>query len=439
MSTVEKIVIRDGNPARTWRDRIVGFVRSYWTGPITSNSPEIARLLGGGPVASGVTVNESTALGIAAFWCAVTTIAWDIASLPLFLYKSLPGGGNVRFESHPLNVLLHDQPNPETTRFQLWAALLINVLCGGNAFAEITRDSTGRPTGLWHIEPSRVSTFRTSDSVLRYRVQNASAPETIFEARDVLHLRGPSPDGLCGFDVVRIAREAEGLAIAAERFGAKFFANGSQLGGVLSAPGALTELAWKNLSERLIRQHQGSDNAHKWLLADHGLTFTPVGVNPRDSQFNELRTFQLREIARFFRIPVSYLGDLERATYSNFEQMQLQYFTSCIRPWLVNLENELNAKLISPSERQTLHCEHVVEGFLRADTEKRSAFYAVMVQNGLMTPNEIRALENLPPLPSGDVARVPLNTAPMGTASAGTRFLELRHKEDLHDDDPPAA
>lgn len=417
MSRLEKFIVRDDRPAeRRWLDRVKDSVRAYWQGPIQSSDAALDRFLSDAPpAASGVFVSDATALGVSAFYCAVATISQDVASLPLFLFKSLSGGGSVRYTDHPLNYLLHDRPSPEMTAFNFRAALMMNVLTCGKSYAEIVRDPLGRPGALWHIEPGRVSPIREG-GVLTYRVRG-SGTDAILEAANMLHFKGPSPDGVVGFDVVMLAREALGLAIASERFGARFFSNGSQLGGILSEGSGLTEPARENLRKALKARHEGSDNAHRWLLAPTGTTFQEVGVHPRDSQLNELRVHQVREIARFFRIPVSYLGDLERATFSNFEQQQLQYFTNCIRPWLVNIEQELNAKLIAPSEKNLQHCEHVTAGFLRADVAQRGQFYALMSQNGLMAPNEIRALENLPPIAGGDVARVPLNTAPMGVSS----------------------
>jgi HK97 family phage portal protein len=434
MSRLETLVVRgdDQPPARTWRDRLVDGWRGLWSGPLTSSSPELARLFSAGPVSAGVSVTETTALGVSAFFCAVSTISQDLASLPLFVFRTRPDGGKERDASHPLSVLLHDQPNPETTAFQFRAAMLVNVLSGGNAFAEIERDASDRPRFLWHLDPHRVRLDREA-GVLRYRVRNARGDETVFDPRDILHLKGPSPDGVLGFNVVQLSRESLGVAIAAERFGARFFSNGSQLGGILSTPNALTEQAYKRLTETLMAQHQGVDRSHKWLLVDQGAEFTEVGVHPRDSQFNELRVHQIREVARFFRIPVSLLGDLERSTYANHEQEILKYFTNCLRPWLVNLEQEFNTKLLAPSDRGRLHCEHVVEGFLRADSEKRAAFYATMVSNGLMTPNEIRARENLPPIAGGDVPRAPMNTEPLsGGGRARSSAVERRAVDPAH-------
>jgi HK97 family phage portal protein len=402
-------------PRRSILTRLRDGVRGFTLGPFFSSAHDPWWRFGQGPVSSGVAVTLETSLGVSAFFCAVSTISQDIASLPLFLYKGSADGGKTRFDAHPLNRLLHDQPNPETTSFQWRAAMMVNALTGGNAYSEIQRDGGGRPIALWHLTPHRVTVLRQNGALV-YRVTNGAGSDTFIDASDMLHIKGPSPDGILGYDIVHLGREALGLSIAAERFGATFFSNGSQPGGVLTIPGGLTEQARKNLREALEARHQGSDRAHKWLIAENGATFNPIGVNPRDSQFNELRVHQIREVARFFKIPVAYLGDLERATYSNFEQMQLTYYTTGLRPWLVSIEQELDSKLIAPSERNIQHFEHVAEGFLRADTEKRAQFYTSMITNGIMSINEVRSRENLPPVPGGDIARVPMNMEPLGAA-----------------------
>jgi HK97 family phage portal protein len=401
---------------RSLLTRIRDGIRSFRLGPFLSSDHNPWWRFGQGHVYSGVSVSEETALGVSAFFCAVSTISQDVASLPLFLYKGSADGGKQRFDNHPLNRLLHDQPNSEMTSFQFRAAMMVNALATGNAFAEIVRDGGGRPTALWHILPHRVTPFRQNGQLL-YRVSNPNG-DGILDASDMLHFRGPSPDGILGYNIVQLGREALGLSIAAERFGATFFGNGSSFGGMLSTTGTLTEQARKNLRDALAARHQGSANAHKLMLLENGATYTPIGVNPRDSQFNELRVHQIREVARFFRIPVAYLGDLERATYSNFEQMQLTYYTTGIRPWLVSIEQELDSKLIAPSERNIQHFEHSAEGFLRADTEKRAQFYSTMISTGIMTINECRSRENLPPIPGGDVPRVPMNTEALAATPA---------------------
>lgn len=414
MSRLERIVIR-GDEAPSLRERAAdlwGAVkRSIWLGPYNSKDPVLARMFGGSPSSTGINVNETNAFTVAAFFSAVTLIAGDAASLPLMLLKRLPGGGKERFISHPLFRLLHDQPNSEMGSMQFRETLLLHALATGNAYAEIERDVSGRPYALWPLLPHNVTPFRTEAGRLQYRIRGGTGAEIILEAADVVHLRGPGPDGIHGYSTAALAREALGLSLAAERFGGKYFSNGAHLGGALSTP--LVGKAIEHLRESIDSLHGGIDKAHKFLLLEGNTSYTPFGTSPRDSQFVELRTHQIREVARFFKIPPSKLGDLSDSNYSTVEQQNLDYFTSCLRPWLTRVEEEFTSKLINPVERQQQVIEHVTEGFLVGDHAARSEFYASGLAHGWLTPNEVRARENLPPIEGGDVARAPMNTAPL--------------------------
>lgn len=406
MATVEKIVLRDGeSDTRSWRERIVdgwsGFKRSFTLGPYNPKDRELARIFGSGRTSAGVTVNPQVAMSVSPFFCAVSTISADLASLPLHLYR-----GQDKYTTPPLSKVLHSEANPQTTSYMFRQSLFINMLVSGNGYAEIERDNAGRVVALWNIDSSRVQLFFERGRLL-YRIDGGAV---VLDSHDIIHLRGVSPDAVLGVDMVSAARTALGLCVASENFAASFFQNGSQVGGVLTAPNSLTDAARKNLTEAVEARHKGSDRAHRLMLLEGGITYAPTAVNARDSQFQELRTFQLREVARFFKIPVSLLGDHERSTYSNSEQMRLDYYASCLRPHAVNFEQELMAKLISPLERNTQSIRHSFEGFLRASSTERAQFYQTMVQNGLLTPNEIRQLEDRPPMPGGDDLRIPMNT-----------------------------
>jgi HK97 family phage portal protein len=407
-------------PARRWFEPIrnaalrgLDTVRGYFGGTMLSSEATVAAWLSGQPpAAAGVIVSHATALMIASVHNAVSLISQDVSSLPCNVYKRLPSGGGARFPGHPLNKLLSECANPEMTAFEFKAALLVNMLLSGGGFAEITRDQIGRPAQLWLVTSDRVVPQRDRTGQLEYRVRQSGGPDVITPASNMIHIKGLSPDGVIGYDTVQLARETLGLALAAERSGAKFFSQGAQIGGVLSTP-ALSEQAQINLRKSIESRHAGADNAGKLLLVPPGSTFTGTTVTPRDGQVLELRLYLVREVARFFKLPVSMLGDLERSTFSNHSEEKLSYFTSCLRPLLVRVEQELNMKLLSESERQALRIEFNVNGFLRSDSESRGNFYQQMLMSGAMSVNEVRALENLPPVPGGDVPRVPMNTEPV--------------------------
>ncbi len=392
--------------ARAWE-----VVRSYTIGPLTSRSPELAKYFSGsGPSLSGVSVTERNADTVSAVWAAVGLIADDVSSLPLMLYKRLPNGGKDKFEDHPLYRLLHDEPNPEMGSMVFRRTLQAHACIWQNAYAEIERDMVGRPIALWPLIPENVSVHRNRIGGLEYVHNNGDGSRSVIPAADMLHLVGRSHDGTVGCSLVEKARESLGLALATERFGASFFGNGATFGGVVSFKGAKPpEMSDENYRAQLNARHQGVNRAHQLLALYNDATYSQPGVAPNNAQFLETRTFQIREVARWFKIPPHKLADLADATFSNVEQMNTEYFVSAIRPWLVLWEQELSRKLINRLERRQQFIEHSIEGFLRGDSTARSAFYTALFNIGAITINEVRGYENLDPLPGGDQAFVQVN------------------------------
>lgn len=397
------------NESLTWRQRIgqtLQAMRSSWSGPLMSNSPELARWFGSSKSTTGMVVTESTALSVAAVWRAVTLISGQVAALPLKVYQQDANGAKRPARGHPVYRLLHDAPNAEQTAFTARELLQSHVLLSGNAYAEIQRDTVGRPIAIWPLTPERVTPFREAGT-LRYRIANVSRGEAIVEAADMLHVPGLGHDGTVGYSVVHAARESLGLAVATEKFGATFFGNGATFGGVISYPGPKPpELSEKGYREQIEARHQGVDRAHKVLALYNGATFSGgAGIPPEDAQFLETRKFQVTEIARWFGLPPHKLGDLDRATFSNIEQQSLEFLSDCLTPWLKRWEQELTRKLIADVDRGRYVIEHVTEGLLRGDAQGRAAFYQTMSSIGAMTINEIRQRENLPPIEGGDRSR----------------------------------
>lgn len=414
MPHTEKLVWVEHNPETTWRDRLAGAWRSITLGPFNPKDKTIGHYFGSGePASSGERVNEQKALSVSAFWSAATMLAADIGSLPLHLFKRLGDGSKQRYETHPLYRLLHDSPNADMSAMQFRESLMLSVLISGNAFAEIERDQAGRPIALHLLQPSAVTPFFDDQRQLRYRVPGIRGGDVILSAYDLLHLRGPSGDGIVGYSLIELAKDTLGLALASGKYAGRFFRNYSQIGGIVTTPNALPDLARENLKKALEARHQGADRAHGLLLLETGMTYTPTSVNPRDSQFAELREQQIREVARYFKIPPVMIGDLSRATWSNYEQAQSQYYQQAIRPWLVRLEAELNRTLVSSLERSTQFFEHSIEGYLRAAPQERANFYSALLDRGVMTINEVRRLENLAPVTGGDTPRVPMNNEPL--------------------------
>lgn len=411
-------VIRTGG-APTWLQQ----VRSYFMGPLTAKSPELARLWAGSAASAGVSISEQSALNYSAVWAAVSIISSDVASLPLILYKRA-GRGKERFDAHPLYRVLHDEPNPEMTSMVFRETLQAHVLTWGNGYAEIVRNGGGQVSELWPLLPNVVQTFR-QDGRLKYRVKRTDGGQDIFEAKDILHVPGLGFDGHVGYSVIDKAREAIGLGIATERFGGEFFGNGSTMGGVFEHPGKMSPLAQKNFRESVTARHEGTGKAHKFLVVEEGMKYQALGIPPDNAQFLETRKFQVNEIARWFGIPPHKLGDLERATFSNIEQQDIEYYKGGLRRWLVRWEQEINRKLISRPERNIQFAEHLVEGILRGDSQARAEYYSKMFGIGAFSINDILEKENQNPIGAeGDQHFVPANMWPADKVPDPTKRVE---------------
>lgn len=369
--------------------------------------------LGGAPTATGVPVTEGTAMRSTAVFACVRILAETIASLPLSVYRRLPGGGKGRAQDHYLYPILHDMANPEMTSFELREALMGHLALWGNAYAEIQRDGGGRVITLWPLRPDRMRVTR-EDKKITYRYQSPKGEEVVLFSNQVLHIRGLSPDGLIGYSPIRMCCEAIGLALATEEFGARFFGNDARPGVVLKHPQKLSDVAYNRLKESWNEQHQGLSNAHRAAILEEGIDIKEIGIPPEDAQFLQTREFQLEEIARIFRVPLHLVGDLKHATFSNIEHQSIEFVVHTIRPWLVRWEQAINARLLGETERRTYFAEHLVDGLLRGDAKARNEALAIQRQNGIINADEWREIENMNPQPDGQgkVYLVPLNMVP---------------------------
>jgi HK97 family phage portal protein len=265
-------------------------VRAVWQGPFSLKDPALNSLFGYGARSSaGIAVTERGALTYAPVWAAVNLIGNDVAKLPLVLYKRLADGrGKERFPGHPLYRMLHDAPNPNTTSFILRRTMQAQALLWSNAYAEIVRDGAGRPRELWVLHPDAV-TAEVQSGVLRYRVRNPSAADTIFDAGDILHIRGLGLDDYGGVPLIQMARNAIGMGLAAEEFGASFYANGARMSGVFTHPSRRDPQKEKNFREGVNAQQEGSARAHNFMVVQEGMTYTQLGIRPDEAQFLESR------------------------------------------------------------------------------------------------------------------------------------------------------
>lgn len=371
----------------------------------------------GRSTATGVKITEKTALESVAVFACVRILSETLASVPLPLYRRLTARSKRRAHEHPLYSLLHDAPNPEMASFNFRESLMSHLVLWGNAYAEIDWNvNKGRPQALWPLLPNKMRVKREKDG-LYYYYRLPDGQEKIFPAIKVFHIPGLGFDGLIGYSPIHMAREAIGLSLATEEFGARFFGNGAKPGGVLEHPGKLGETAQDNLRKSWNEMHQGLSNQHRIAILEEGMKYNQIGIPPDDAQFLETRKFQRSEIASFFHIPPHMIGDLEHATFSNIEHQGIEFVVYTMRPWFVRWEQVISKKLLWPDERKDYFAEFLVEGLLRGDVESRYKAYSVGRQWGWLSANDVRELENMDPLPEeqGNIYYVPMNMLPAGS------------------------
>jgi HK97 family phage portal protein len=354
-------------------------------------------LNGGTSSFAGRIVTEETALMYSAVFACVNVIAETIASLPLHLYKDNDQKGKQKAKEKRLYELLYYMPNPEMTSFTFRLTLQAHALLWGNGYAFIDWGADGEPLAMYPLDPSKVSVRRSQENgQIVYDVTLDNGKFITLNRFQVFHLVGFSLNGLNGISNIQMAKEAIGLGLAAEEYGARFFSNGAKPLGVLEHPGVLGEEALNNLRESWNEIHKGLQNSHKIAILEEGMKYKQIGIPPEDAQFLETRRFQLEEIARIFRVPLHLVGDLSRATFSNIEHQDLSFTKHTIRPWLVRWEQAINWKLLTPEERKIYYAEFNVDGLLRGDIKSRYEAYHIGRQDGWLSGNDIREKENMP-------------------------------------------
>ena len=358
-----------------------------------------------GGSAAGKRVNERSAMQMTAVYSCVRILAEAVAGLPLHLYRYKEDGGKEKALDHPLYLLLHDEPNPEMSSFVFRETLMTHLLLWGNAYAQIIRNGRGEVMALYPLMPDRMAVDRDDKGQLYYEYTTSADDAPIskgsivrLKPSDVLHIPGLGFDGLVGYSPIAMAKNAIGLAIATEEYGSKFFANGAQPSGVLEHPGTIKDP--QRVRDSWMSQFGGSANSNKIAVLEEGLKYTPISISPEQAQFLETRKFQINEIARIFRVPPHMVGDLEKSSFSNIEQQSLEFVKYTLEPWLVRWEQSIQRTLFSADEKKRYFVRFNVEGLLRGDYASRMNGYAVGRQNGWMSANDIRELENLDCIPA---------------------------------------
>ena len=360
-----------------------------------------------GSTIAGQNVTERTAMQNTAVYACVRILAESLAALPLHLYQLTNDDGKRRVNDHPLSFLLHDAPNPEMTSFIFRETMMNHLLLWGNAYAQIIRNGQGQITGLYPLIPYRMDVNRAHNGELYYTYTRNyddyqakdESKQVILLSDEVLHIAGLGFDGLIGYSPIAMAKNAIGLSLAAEQYGSTFFKNDATPGGILEHPNVVKD------PERLRKSWQSQfsgPSGHSIAVLEEGMTFHQLSIPPDQAQFLDTRKFQLDEIARIFRIPPHMIGDLERSTFSNIEQQSLEFVKYTLNPWCVRWEQAMNQQLLSKEEQGRYFVKFNVDGLMRGDYQSRMNGYAIGRQNGWLSANDIRELEDLNKIPAED-------------------------------------
>lgn len=361
------------------------------------------------PTYSGKVVTPENSLCVPAIWACVKVLAETEGALPLGMYQRAGDGSVTPASDHPLQQLLHDQPNPEMSAIDFRMAQTAQLALWGNCYSRIARNGKGEVIALWPLQSKLMSVKRDSRNELVYNYNAGSTTEP-YTAKDILHVRTLSMDGVNGISPIAQLGNPVGLAMALEEYASRFFGNGAIPAIALEHPARLGPDAVRNIRDSWKKMYGGNQHSHEVAVTEEGMKVNVLGTDPQKSQAVESRKFQILEICRAYRMPPHMLADLDRATFSNIEQQSLEFVVYTLMPWLEIWEQAVNRSLLTPSERSRYFAEHNVAGLLRGDLASRYAAYATGRQWGWLSVNDIRRLENMNGIGGkGDAYLEPLN------------------------------
>jgi HK97 family phage portal protein len=365
--------------------------------PISNPQQWLINLLGGVESKAGIAINEETAIKVSAVFACINTMSSDLSALPLHLKKSVERGSE-NAVYHSVYPLIHHLPNPETTAFEFWQMLWVNYFLTNYGYAYIKRDEkTGLPLELWNIPTSCVTPYINMKTKETYYevTDELTGDKQIIYPENMFRLRGMRFNkNYRVIKFIEVAREALGLAIAAEEFGARYFSNGANTGGIVEIAGKLTDEAFVRFKQSFYEKYSGVTNSNKVMFLEDNFKYHKINNNPQEAQMIETRKNQIIEIARYFNMPLYKVLDYERSTFTNNEQQKIDYVTSCLNAHMVHNEQTIIKDLLLPNERKRYFAKYNVKGFLRGDTATQQAFYNTMVQIGAFSPNRVLELED---------------------------------------------
>ncbi len=364
---------------------------------------------------AGLRVSADSALQLSAVFACVRIIASQFASLPLTLYRNRPDGGKDRVTDHPAYRLLARKPNPYQNAFEWREMMAGHLALRGNAYNQIVTDGRGNITALMPLHPDRIRILLGASGDYRYQYTDPAGNLVNFARGEIWHLRGLSSDGIIGLSPIALARNAIGGAIAAQDYGARFFANdATPTGGWIEYPGSFKDKQAREQFRESLQEAQSGINHGKLAVFEFGMKYHQISVTPEDAQFLETRRFQVTDIARWFGVPPHKIGDLDRATNNNIEQQALEFVQETLGPMAERWEASIEAELLFDDE--DLEAEFQFSQLMRGDSQSRATFYNMGIQSGWLTRNEARIAENLNPLPGLDAPLRPLNMAEEGAS-----------------------
>lgn len=397
----------------------------------------LGAFLAGGPTFSGQTVSVDSAMQLDTVWACVRLISETIASLPLKLYQHQANDTSVLARNHPLYAVLATSPNADMTPIEFWGVMVACLLTWGNAFGQVMRRADGTVIAINPLRPDRMTVRRdpnTGEPIYTYSWQGKYL---VLGESDIFHIKGFSFDGLLGVSPLTFGRQSIGTALAAEETAGRTYKNALLTQSYISAPNYLKP-DQKAQAKAILADYAGAINAGKTPLLEGGWKVETIGLNPEDAQLLETRSFNVETLCRWFGVQPVMIGRMEKSTAwgTGLEQMNMWFLQYGLMPWLRRIEQAISRCLLSPADRQRFSAKHNVDALLRGDSASRAAFYTAALQNGWMAANEVRAKENLPPDPSGDVLTVQAQMIPR--ADVGKAAVQPTFKPVPGGQPPPA-
>lgn len=389
-----------GNNFTRWPMKLFNFFKRS-AEPISDTWQMLADLGFSNQTASGKSVNAETAQSLPALYCAVSTIAEAVATMPLHVYRRV-GSDRERASAHQAEKLLNLAPNDYQTPYDFKLALMRSVLLRGNGFARIDFDRSGKAKFLHLIHPDAVQVKRLTSGRIGYVITNDKGKQESLLQEEVIHVKYHSDDGIIGKSPVTVCRESIGLGLAQQEHGATQLKNGIRPSGVLEFDKFLPEKTMEKMSKDLNKLHSGTSANGKTLILEGGMKWKSVSLSNQDAEWLESRQFTVADIARMFKISPIYLMDYSNSTYSNHSEASRAFLSQSLRPWLSNLEQAIGSKIVPSRSQGNVFVEFQTADVLRATTVERYEVYDIGIRMGVLSPNECRKKENLSPRDGGD-------------------------------------